>query len=427
MEFPSARLYYATIRACASLTAPTSVVRRAHHDIVNALLSTMRISYCTNVRLPSERAHGHQIAQVCAALHNLGHEMTIYGPLRRNPVKETFNNYYHLPDSILMKYIRVFDPINRWWLPGPLGLWTLNMLMRPQLKRELQVMKPELIYTRTVALLGMLLSTGIPVALELHTLPRINRILFVDRCNRCTVVVCLTNAMRDVLLQWGVEESKIIVEGDAFDPALFHGMTNPIETKRTLLLKHDVPVIGYTGQLKSMGLSKGLPELLATLKELHARNVPFQALIAGGPDSARKELEQSLDPELRLKIRFLGWVPHNVIAHTLAACDILVYPAPKSDHPYYQRDVSPLKIFEYMAAGKPVVCADLPPLHDVLDDSVVAFCEPGSATACADAIEKVIKDPAYARSIAKKAQERVQRHTWLARMERIMNAAAAQL
>ena len=55
---------------------------------------SMRIAYCTNVRLPSERAHGHQVAQVCDALAHLGHDVTIFAPYRDNEVTEDYWMYY---------------------------------------------------------------------------------------------------------------------------------------------------------------------------------------------------------------------------------------------------------------------------------------------------------------------------------------------
>lgn len=54
----------------------------------------MKIAYCTNVRLPTERAHGRQIASVCDALGILGHEVQIFAPYRRNLVKESYREYY---------------------------------------------------------------------------------------------------------------------------------------------------------------------------------------------------------------------------------------------------------------------------------------------------------------------------------------------
>lgn len=383
----------------------------------------MRIAYCTNVRLPSERAHGHQIAQVCDALDILGHDVTVYAPYRRNPVTEEYHAYYGARPGVSIRHLGSFDPINRAWLPGVLGLWTLNALLRTGYGKAIKKDTFDLLYTRAAALLPVLLATGIPVVLELHSLPRIGRARFVRLASRCRLAVCLTSAMRDELVAWGMPAGKVIVEGDAYDPTLFEGVPGKKEAREHLNIPAGMPVIGYAGQLVSMGLSKGIPELLGALELLHTRGIIFRAVIAGAPDAARVSFESSLPPELRSSVRFAGVINHADVPTLLSACDILVYPAPKSDHPYYNRDTSPLKLFEYMAAGRAIVCADLPPLRDVIDDQVVRFCHPGDPASLADALETVIKDPHLASRLSQRALEVSRSHTWIERMHRILEAA----
>lgn len=383
----------------------------------------MRIAYCTNVRLPSERAHGHQIAQVCDAMDALGHTVSVFAPYRRNPVKEEYHAYYGARPGVTLRTLGSFDPINRAWLPGVTGLWTLNALLRPAYRKALRKSDFDLLYTRVPALLPALLPTGIPVVIELHSLPRLGRRRFLRHLARCRLVVCLTSAMKKELIAMGADASQVIVEGDAFDPALFANVPAKEEARKRFDLPAGVPVIGYAGQLRSMGLSKGIPELLGALQLLQERGARFRAVIAGGPASAQKEFEASLSPELASFVRFTGFIDHKEVPVLLSACDVLVYPAPKSDHPFYNRDTSPLKLFEYMAAGRAIVCAELFPLRDVIDESVVRFCEPGSAESLAQALQSVISDPALAAGQAARALAASRRHTWLERMRRVMEAA----
>src|SRR3989338_5554403 len=180
----------------------------------------MRIAYCTNVRLPSERAHGHQIAQVCDALSALGHEVTVYAPYRKNVITQDYWSYYGARKEVRLTHLGLFDPIDA-PLPGFLQLWLLNWQLRRRLYRELSSGRFAVLYTRTPALLSVLLKTGMPTVLELHQLPRRDRSSFVAQCKRCAVVACLTSPMRDALITWGVPAEKVIVEGDAVDPVRF--------------------------------------------------------------------------------------------------------------------------------------------------------------------------------------------------------------
>jgi glycosyltransferase involved in cell wall biosynthesis len=185
----------------------------------------------------------------------------------------------------------------------------------------------------------------------------------------------------------------------------------PLSTRLSLGVPEKTPLIVYTGQLKSMGLSKGVPELLNALASLHRRGLDFRAVIAGGPDDVKTQFEQSLSDELRLLVQFTGHLPHIKIPTLLTAADVLVYPAPKSTHPFYMRDTSPLKIFEYMAAGKPLVTADLPPIRDVLDESQATFFPAGDADALSKAIMEVLENAASSQKKAKVARVHVEQFT----------------
>jgi len=387
-----------------------------------ATILFVRIAYCTNVRLPSERAHGHQIAQVSAALDALGHEMTVYAPLRRNPVKEIFNDYYNVSDSVLLRYIRVFDPINRWWIPGPFSLWLLNYLIRPELKRDIEVMNPELLYTRAPALLGTLLSTGVPVILELHSLPRINRILFADRCNRCAMVVCLTNAMHETLLSWGIDETKLMTEGDGVDLHRFEVQHDPQAMKDLLELPKDRLIVGYAGRLKTLGMEKGVKYLLESLAQLKPSK-RFFGFIIGGPDGDTEEYRR-MAVKLGLTaddVRFTGEVPASHIPGMLAACDMFTMPFP--DLPHYRHHMSPLKMFEYMAAKRPIITSDLPTIRDVLSEKHAYFCTPGDTASLTKAITHVADNPAEAKAKVEEVSRLVTHYSWEKRMERILIAA----
>jgi glycosyltransferase involved in cell wall biosynthesis len=385
----------------------------------------MRIAYCTNVRLPSERAHGHQVAKVTSALRTLDHEVEIFAPYRKNTISESFDSYYRLPKPARLTHVGSFDGIAAWWTPGIIGLKLTTYFFGKSLQKSLKERKKEfdLLYTRTPELLPFLVDLGLPVVMELHRIPRLGLGRFLKLLRKCTLVVALTNGMRQSLIDMGVSNVPIIVEGDAVDLHDFEELPDAKSTRLSLGVPEKTPLIVYTGQLKSMGLSKGVPELLNALASLHRRGLDFRAVIAGGPDDVKTQFEQSLSDELRLLVQFTGHLPHIKIPTLLTAADVLVYPAPKSTHPFYMRDTSPLKIFEYMAAGKPLVTADLPPIRDVLDESQATFFPAGDADALSKAIMEVLENAASSQKKAKVARVHVEQFTWEKRMQRILAAA----
>ncbi|MDO8468617.1 MAG: glycosyltransferase, partial [Candidatus Peribacter sp.] len=177
----------------------------------------MRILFISQARFPTEKAHGHQIAQVCAAMVRLKHAVTVVAPEIQGTVAKDPRSYYGLTESFNVVRLPVFDALKAWWIPGPLAF---AFTMRSYVKALVSFLSrhpADLLYTRSSALLSSLLATGIPVLLELHTLPRRSS-AFVHNCGACRRVVCLTAPMRDELTAWGVDPAKVTVEGDGVDP-----------------------------------------------------------------------------------------------------------------------------------------------------------------------------------------------------------------
>jgi len=379
----------------------------------------MRITYVVHSRFPTEKAHGLQIAAVCRALAEIGHDVTIVVPKTKNYIHEKVHDYYGLPGSV--KFVRTanFDALGKWWIPGSLWMVVTMFFYKRELKKFLKNHQTDLLYSRSPLLLSALLASKIPVVLELHTLPGKFQTRFVELCNQCKKIVCLTTLMRNELVSLGVDSSIVIVEGDGVAFELYQDLPMRDGARNEWKLPVNRPVVGYIGSLVTHdAIEKGVPELLRALKELKGKNV--FGWIVGGPrdwQQAYRELASSLGLTDN-DVRFEGRVEQFNVSSCIAACDVCVYPAPLSDHPYFQRDTSPLKLLEYLAAGKPVVCADIPPVRDVVDESIVEFCEPGNAKSLAERISKVLSSNNEGRVRAGK--EKAFYFDWKKRMGRVL-------
>jgi glycosyltransferase involved in cell wall biosynthesis len=380
----------------------------------------VRIAYCTNVRLPSERAHGHQIAQVCDALVKLGHAVTIFAPYRKNVVSEEYWSYYGADKRVQLTHLGSFDPIGS-MLPGVTKLWTLNAMLRHSLQKLPLKQDFDLLYTRSPALLNALLAPGIPVILELHQLPRFGRSGFIKDCNRCFRVACLTRVMKDALVAWGVDSSKIIAEGDAVDLHRFNNLPSADGVRKRIGLETDRIVVGYVGRLKTLGMEKGVGILLEALARIRSEK-KFFGLIVGGPEIEKKEYEAKARA-LGLgedDVRFTGEIDARDVPSMLITCDILAMPFP--DFPHYRHHMSPLKMFEYMAAQRPIISSDLPTVRDILSEETAVFCRPGDSGSLVHALLWMLGHPTEAHAKAHAARKLVEQHTWEERMKRVLNA-----
>lgn len=382
----------------------------------------MKIAYISHARYPSEKAYGVQMTRVCEALTQLGHTVTLLAPGVHNEIKWPYDEYYDVTSKFSVEHLPTKDALLSRWIPGRFAMLFTMRSYRQALRSHVQQQKYDLLYARSPHVLSTLLQTGMPVVLELHTLPRRGKGFFVRQCNRCALVVCLTTAMKEELVAWGVPAERIIVEGDAVDLNRFK---DPEAIIRFALPKKYEAVVGYVGSLTTMdNVEKGVDLLVRAAQ--HLPNSYF--FIVGGPDAHVSEYEElaaslGLSPE---QIHFEGHVPFSNVLPAIRSCDVCVYPAPKSSHPYFIRDTSPLKLFEYLAAGVPVVCADIPPVRDIVDETSVWFFEPGDAHSLSEAIKNALSKEKEAQAKAQKGLNIAAYHTWEKRMRRILTAVSAQ-
>ncbi|MCK5017823.1 MAG: glycosyltransferase [Candidatus Peribacteraceae bacterium] len=387
----------------------------------------MKIAYISHSRFPTEKAHGKQIAEVCSALSELGHEVTLICPRLKNNIFESAFEYYNIPDNYDVRFLHHFDGTTHFWVPGILRFAITMFFYKRALKRFLSLHKFDLLYARSSLLLPQLVESNIPVIAELHIIP--NRFLnrFVFALNKCVLVVSLTTPMRDALISLGVDKEKVIVEGDGVLLNRFTALENAQSIREYYGLPKNKKILGYVGSLVTRNtIEKGVIEILEAISVLEKQGMAICGFIVGGPkDWKLKYMKHARSLGLSDEnVIFADRVPVSKVSSLLHACDVLVYPAPASLHPYFMRDTSPLKMFEYLASGKEIVCADIPPLRDVVSEESVSLFSPGDSTGMASAISKVFfQDISVSDSKKKKRAELAKWYNWKNRMERIISRA----
>jgi glycosyltransferase involved in cell wall biosynthesis len=125
-------------------------------------------------------------------------------------------------------------------------------------------------------------------------------------------------------------------------------------------------------------------------------------------------------------ITFTGFVPNERIPLYQSAAEVLLMP--------YQRTVatssggntadicSPMKMFEYMAAGRAILSSDLPVLHEVLDESIAVFCPPENIEAWESALKGLLSDERRREALGQLARQVVKRYSWIERSRRVLES-----
>lgn len=211
------------------------------------------------------------------------------------------------------------------------------------------------------------------------------------------------------VLRRGVAPGNLQVLPNAADPSRF-------TVRRARLKAAGEPfVIGFLGTLKPW---HGLSHLLSAFRLLRKRSGAYRLLIAGdGP--LRQQLEASARRGgFAADVTFTGEVAFEEVPGVLAQMDVGVAPYPRMAGFYF----SPLKIFEYMAAGLPLVASDIGQISEVISDGRTGLLvTPGDVAGLAAAIERLHRRPDLARAIGRAGRTQVQqRYTWKRTATRVL-------
>jgi glycosyltransferase involved in cell wall biosynthesis len=156
---------------------------------------------------------------------------------------------------------------------------------------------------------------------------------------------------------------------------------------------------------------KGVEDLVSAAQRLPG----FRIRLLGGDGAGIARLrEKAGDAGARLE--FAGRIPHDQVAGELQRSCIAVLPNRADPDSAF---TSPIKLFEYMAAGCALVASDLPALRELLDEDDAVWVAPGDVAAIAGAIRALADDPERAKRMGDRVRQKARSYTWTARGERL--------
>jgi glycosyltransferase involved in cell wall biosynthesis len=169
----------------------------------------------------------------------------------------------------------------------------------------------------------------------------------------------------------------------------------------------------YTGHLYEWKGASVFAEAAAQLENV-------RALIVGGTEEDVRRLRAEVSERGWKNVEVIGYVAPDQIPFYQVAADVVVLPnSAKSE--ISRLHTSPLKLFEYMASGTPIIASDLPSLREVLRDNENAILvEADEAKALANGIKKILDDRPLADRLAAAARKDVEAMTWAARAESVI-------
>ena len=380
----------------------------------------MRIFYVTNARLPTEKAHGLATVKLCEALAKKGVEVTIFAPRRINPLRQDIYEYYRAERNFKIIFLPSLDLI---WLGFGqrffflLQLFSFSLVSAFWLFSRYYLME----HLRDVAIFS---HDHIPLFFTSFFAPRIfydihhypEHTIFYKRVLRNAFGIGVQTKWKIEALfrDFGAAQDKIVYWPNGTDVERFDLPFSVQEARVKLGLPMDRKIALYTGSLQSW---KGVETLVAAAEFLPADIVVY---IVGG-EQREIEVLKTLNPKPEtLNPIFVGQRPWAEIPLWLKAADVLVLPNTGREKVsrFY---TSPMKLFEYMASGCPIVASGIPSVREIVDETMVFFAAPDDPCSFARAIQGALNNPSEAVRRAERVRQEARKYTWDARAEKILS------
>ena len=369
----------------------------------------MRLLYLAPIRLPTEKAHGIQIMETCAALTRAGAKVELVIPNRKTHIREDPFHYYSIREKFPITRLSVPDTVSY----GRFGFIFYAVIFAIRAALYAYRAKADFVYTRDPITLCVCAVSGIrPLAWEVHTAhPGVPKFV----THKVNAFISITRGLADWYKSRGAPTGDIHVAPDAVDLTQFNSIGDPQSERLALRARigvlPDAKIALYIG---SFGLYAWKGVDIARQAAEYSPDVIW--LFVGGAPAECEELTRGAPKQ----VMTLPRVRREDIAKLICSADVLLLPN-KSGDSASDRDTSPMKLFEYMASGVPIVASDIGSLREVLDESTAYLVPANDPHALARCVEKALADSSGARERADNALKAVGAYTWDKRAEGMLN------
>ncbi len=367
----------------------------------------MKIVLISASIIPSTAANSIEVMKVANALTLIGQQVVLIVPGERTIDWPELAAWYGLSAEFEIIWLKE----NPAWRRYDFSLKAVRCARK---------MSPDLVYTWPLQSAVFALWHRIPVILELHDrisgklAPFLFKVILHSRTPKR--LIFNTHALRNLFQQkYGslLKEEITRVGPNGIELERYESLPDAATARKILSLKEGLTV-GYSGHFYA---GRGIEILLYLAESFPGTNF----LWVGGTPQAVEEWRGVLATKSIANVTLTGFIPNQQLALYQAACEILLMPygrAISGSSGGNSADVcSPMKMFEYMAAGRAIISSDLPVIHEVLNKQNALFCPADEPQAWRDALAALISDPARIQALALQAKLDSQQYSWKQRAE----------
>lgn len=369
----------------------------------------MKIAVIAPSFVPSSTANSIQVMKVCQGLIQAGADVALWVPLPADQNAPADWNELKAFYGISTKF-----PIH--WVKENLRFKRYDFAWKAV--AEAKKWGADVVYTWMVQAAILANLRSLLPALELHMLPTgklgPGLLRWFSKRHKAKLLLPITDALRERLqsdFDISFYPTQMLIAPMGSEPERYVGIGSSTVSRQKLGLEERLTAV-YTGHLYA---GRGMDTLLALGKAFP--QISF--LWIGGREPELSQWREKVVAEGATNIVLTGFVKNETLPLYQAAGDILLMP--------YQRNVgisgsgdtadvcSPMKLFDYLSAGRAIVSSDLTVFHEVLNETNAVFCAPEDEQAWINAIAALVKDDGLREQLGNQAKLDAEKYSWLVR------------
>lgn len=370
----------------------------------------MQITCISTSRIPSDTANSIQVMKTCQALARLGHAVHLLAPGETRVGWDSLADHYGLS-----------TPFKISWMPSDPRLkrndfaWTAI--------RRARRLGADLIYTWTGQSAVFALLSKLPVIYELHDLPTgkfgpLWTRAFLQLAGKKRLAPITHALLEKIEKRYGaIPPDRVVIAPNGVDLEQYQPLPDARTARENLNLPLKVTVL-CAGHLYA---GRGVELFFGLAGRFSAHSFVW---VGGRPEDVEAYRAKAHAAGLN-NITFTGFVSQRRLPAYQAAADVLLMPYARiiagSSGGNSAEICSPMKMFDYLAAGRAILSSDLPVIHEILNEQNAVFAPPEDLEGWAKALGRLLSDEALRNTLGAQACRDAEAYTWLARAKRTLD------
>ena len=386
-------------------------------------MTTLKVGVFNDCNIPSHFAHSFNAMKMAQGFSNIGCNTRV---ITANSLL-TLRRRLKYPD--IQAHYGLNQPIKIHWKFPSLkkfisGYTQDDLVYASRVAKFAQREQLDLVFARSYEVSIAAIKQGLPTVMETHTTnydhPSLNKIYAFANDPNFKGLVTIHNKIAEEHCKRGIPENKLLVLEDGVDLKQFDISDDKAHWQNELGLSNDYKYAVYCGHLYK---EKGIQVILDAAAKL--KQVPnLRFILAGGLDSDIRQWQEQCEQRNIMNIIFTGFLENQNVPKYLRAADCLLLPY-SHDIEYHVMDVhttSPLKLFEYLAAGRPIIATGNPTITKILTHQKDALLtKPGKVDDFCKSVQTVITNTKLQKTLSKNAKSIAHKYTWDGRCQQIID------